>query len=163
MGGLDRVYEMNRIFRNEGLSTRHNPEFTMLEYNEAYVDYHGYMDMTEEMIGGMAQSVLGSTSIEYQGETFDFGRAFDRISLFDSILQFNADLTPGDIDNLESARSLLKKLGIDVEESHGLGKLQMTIFDELVEDKLRHPTFITEYPTEVSPLARRCDANTGPS
>lgn len=159
VGGLDKVYEMNRIFRNEGLSTRHNPEFTMLECNEAYADYNDYMDMTEELLRGMAESVLGTTTITYQEEEIDFGKPFDRLSLTESILKYNADLTLSDIDNIDSATALAKKHNVEVGSYDGLGKIQMELFDVLVEDKLRQPTFITEYPTEVSPLARRSDSN----
>ncbi|MEM7293923.1 MAG: lysine--tRNA ligase, partial [Pseudomonadota bacterium] len=159
VGGFDRVYEMNRIFRNEGLSTRHNPEFTMLEYNEAYLDYHAYMDLTEEMLRGMAESVLGTTQLTYQGEEIDFGGPFARLTLMDSILQYNSDLSLDDIATRDTAAALADKLKIEVQPSYGVGKLQMEIFDVLVEDKLRQPTFITEYPTEVSPLSRRSDAN----
>ena len=159
VGGLDKVYEMNRIFRNEGLSTRHNPEFTMLEYNEAYVDYHDYMDLTEEMIRSMAASVLGTTAITYQGEEIDFGKPFDRIPMVESILKYNPTLSLNDINNRDSAAALAKQHKVDVKPEFGLGKIQMELFDVLVEDKLRNPTFITEYPTEVSPLARRSDSN----
>ena len=159
VGGLDKVYEMNRIFRNEGLSTRHNPEFTMLEYNEAYVDYRDYMDMTEEMIRGMAESVRGTTQLTYQGEAIDFSKPFERLPMIESLLKYNPDVTIGDIDNLHSATALAKKHRIDLGDRDGLGKVQMALFDALVEDKLRQPTFITEYPTEVSPLSRRRDDN----
>ncbi|MEM7207211.1 MAG: lysine--tRNA ligase [Pseudomonadota bacterium] len=157
VGGFDRVYEMNRIFRNEGLSTRHNPEFTMLEYNEAYQDYHGYMDLTEDMIRGMADSVLGSTTIEYQGETFDFGRAFDRVPLVESILQHNPEISRDQLNTREVAATLAAQHKVEVKAEYGLGKIQMELFDVLVEDKIRTPTFITEYPAEVSPLSRRKD------
>ncbi len=159
VGGLDKVYELNRIFRNEGLSTRHNPEFTMLEYNEAYVDYHGYMDMTEDMIRSMAQSVLGTTEISYQGEALDFGRPFDRLPLIESILHYAPNISADDLATREAAKALAEQHNIEVKAEHGLGKIQMELFDVLVEDKLRHPTFITEYPTEVSPLSRRSDDN----
>ncbi len=159
VGGIEKVYEMNRIFRNEGLSTRHNPEFTMLEYNEAYVDYHDYMDLTEEMVRSMAQSVLGEAKITYQEEALDLGEPFARLPLVESILKYNVDLSIDDIDTRECASALAGKLEIEVAPEHGLGKIQMALFDELVEDKLRQPTFITEYPTEVSPLARRSESN----
>jgi lysyl-tRNA synthetase class 2 len=159
VGGIEKVYEMNRVFRNEGLSPRHNPEFTMLEYNEAYADYHDYMDLTEEMIRSMALSVLGNAQITYQGELLDLGKPFTRLPLVDSILKYNPDLSAGDIQTRESANALADNLKIEVEPEHGLGKIQMALFDELVEDKLRQPTFITEYPTEVSPLARRSGDN----
>jgi lysyl-tRNA synthetase class 2 len=159
VGGIEKVYEMNRVFRNEGLSPRHNPEFTMLEYNEAYADYHDYMDLTEEMIRGMAHSVLGTTQITYQEEALDLGKPFARLPLVESILKYNPDLSIDDLETRERAKALADNLKIEVKPGHGLGKIQMALFDELVEHKLRQPTFITEYPVEVSPLARRSDAN----
>ena len=159
VGGFERVFEINRNFRNEGLSTRHNPEFTMIEFYMAYADFNDLMDLTEELFRGLAVDVMGTTEITYQGETFDFGKAFERISVKDSILKHNPDLSEADISTLENAKALAEKLGINVESYWGLGKLQMEIFDETVEKKLLNPTFITEYPAEVSPLARRNDDN----
>jgi len=157
VGGFERVFEINRNFRNEGLSTRHNPEFTMIEFYQAYADFNDLMDITEELLRGLAIDVLGKTEITYQGETFDFGKPFDRISVKNSILKYNPDLSLENINSLESAKELAEKLGIHVEKYWGLGKIQMEIFDETVEKKLLNPTFITEYPAEVSPLARRND------
>jgi lysyl-tRNA synthetase class 2 len=169
VGGFERVYEINRNFRNEGLSTRHNPEFTMLEFYQAYADYNDLMDLTEDMLRRLAQQVLGSTTVtstklpKGEGEpevvTYDFAQPFQRISVFNSILQFNPELTSSDIDNLESACALATRLGIPLKDSWGLGKVQIEIFEKTVEHRLEQPTFITEYPTEVSPLARRSDAN----
>jgi len=159
VGGFERVFEINRNFRNEGLSTRHNPEFTMIEFYQAYATFHDLMDITEELLRGLAVEVVGSTEITYQGETFDFGKDFDRISVTDSILKYNTDLSSADIDNVENATKVAEGLGINVESYWGLGKIQMEIFDETVEKKLLNPTFITEYPAEVSPLARRNDDN----
>lgn len=159
VGGFERVYEINRNFRNEGLSTRHNPEFTMLEFYQAYADYRDLMDLTEEMIRGICENVLGSTTVEYQGETFHFDKPFRRLSVFDSILEYNPVLKAGDIDNIDSARGVAEKLGIPLKDSYGLGKVQIEIFEKTVEHLLQEPTFITEYPTEVSPLARRNDDN----
>ena len=159
VGGFERVFEINRNFRNEGLSTRHNPEFTMLEFYQAYADYKDLMDLTEDMLRTLAQDILGSTEIHYQGETYDFGSPFTRLSVFDSILQFNPDLTADDISSVDAAKAVCAKLGIPVKDSYGLGKLQIEIFEKTVEHELKNPTFITEYPTEVSPLARRSDAN----
>jgi len=159
VGGYERVYEINRNFRNEGLSTRHNPEFTMLEFYQAYTDYHDLMDLTEDLLVGMANDLLGTTSIEYQGERFDFGKPFQRMTVRDSILHFNPDLTPADIDDPDAARKLATSLGIVLKESYGLGKIQVEIFEKTVEERLVDPTFITAYPTEVSPLARRNDAD----
>jgi lysyl-tRNA synthetase class 2 len=157
VGGYEKVYEINRNFRNEGLSTRHNPEFTMLEFYQAYADYHDLMNLTEDLLRGMAKDLHGTTVIEYQGSQYDFGRPFQRISVRDSILQFNPDLTAADIDDLESARAVADKLKIPVKDSYGLGKIQIEIFEKTVEGRLDDPTFITAYPTEVSPLARRND------
>jgi len=157
VGGYEKVYEINRNFRNEGLSTRHNPEFTMLEFYQAYADYNDLMDLTEDLLRGMAKALHGTTTIEYQGSQYDFGKPFQRISVRDSILQFNPDLTAADIDNLESARTVAGKLNIPVKDSYGLGKVQIEIFEKTVEGRLDNPTFITAYPTEVSPLARRND------
>lgn len=169
VGGFEKVFEINRNFRNEGLSTRHNPEFTMLEFYQAYADYHELMDLTEDMLRYVAERALGTTTVvntvkNEQGEviatkTYDFAKPFARITVFDAILQFNADITREQISDLESARQLAKSLGIKVKDSWGLGKLQIEIFEETVEHLLDQPTFITEYPTEVSPLARRNDDN----
>ncbi len=159
VGGFERVFEINRNFRNEGLSTRHNPEFTMIEFYQAYADYKDLMDLTEDMLRTLAQDVLGSTTMTYQGNEYDLGAPFRRISVFDSILHYNPDLTASDIDNIESARAVADKLGIPLKDSYGLGKVQIEIFEKTVEDRLDQPTFITEYPAEVSPLARRNDDN----
>ncbi len=159
VGGYERVYEINRNFRNEGLSTRHNPEFTMLEFYQAYVDYHDLMDLTEDLLVGMATDLLGSTSIVYQAERFDFSRPFRRMTVRDSILHFNPGFTPGHIDDPDAARKLAVGLGIALKGSYGLGKIQVEIFEKTVEERLIDPTFITAYPTEVSPLARRNDDN----
>ncbi|WP_020564697.1 lysine--tRNA ligase [Methylosarcina fibrata] len=157
VGGFERVFEINRNFRNEGLSTRHNPEFTMLEFYQAYAEYHDLMDLTEDMIRGLAQEVVGQTTITYQGEQYDFGKSFERMTVFASILHFNPELTAGDIDNRESAAKVAQKLGLPVKDSYGLGKIQIEIFEKTVESRLMNPTFITAYPVEVSPLARRND------
>jgi len=157
VGGFERVYEINRNFRNEGLSTRHNPEFTMLEFYQAYADYHTLMDMTEEMLRGIAEEVLGKTEIEYQGETYDFGKRFDRMTVKESILKYNPDVTDEQISNIESAKEVARSLQIPLKDSWGLGKVQIEIFEKTVEHQLKNPTFITAYPTEVSPLARLND------
>ena len=157
VGGYERVYEINRSFRNEGLSTRHNPEFTMLEFYEAYADYEDLMDTTEALLREMAEFILGGTSVAYQGEQFDFGKRFTRMSVKESILHFNPDLLAGDLDDLAAARVMAEKLDIPIKDSYGLGKIQVEIFEKTVEHRLMDPTFITAYPTEVSPLARRND------
>ncbi len=157
VGGFEKVYEINRNFRNEGLSTRHNPEFTMLEFYEAYADYHDLMDITEELLRAMAGHVLGTTVLQYQGESCDFGKPFTRMTVRESILHFNPGLEASQLDELESARKVAEALDIPVKDSYGLGKVQIEIFEKTVEHRLKDPTFITAYPTEVSPLARRND------
>ncbi|QNI01859.1 lysine--tRNA ligase [Halomonas sp. SH5A2] len=159
VGGFEKVFEINRNFRNEGLSTRHNPEFTMVEFYWAYADYNDLLDMTETMLRTAAQEVLGTTTIEYQGASYDFGKSFDRLTLRQAILDHGDGITDADLDTLDAARALAEKQGIKVKESWGLGKVQTEIFEEVAEHKLDQPTFITEYPAEVSPLARRNDAN----
>ncbi len=157
VGGFEKVYEINRNFRNEGLSTRHNPEFTMLEFYQAYADYHDLMDLTEALLRSMAQTLLGTTIINYQGEEYDFGKSFARMSVKESILHFNPDITAAELDDLAAARRIAERLGIALKPGYGLGKVQIEIFEKTVEGQLKHPTFITAYPTEVSPLARAND------
>lgn len=157
VGGFEKVFELNRNFRNEGLSTRHNPEFTMLEYYWAYADYRDAMDLTEDMLRQMTQEVLGSTTVNYQGSTYDFSRPFQRMSVFDSILHFNPDISAEALADDSAARKIATDLEIPLKDSWGLGKVQIEIFEKTVEHLLDQPTFITAYPTEVSPLARRND------
>jgi lysyl-tRNA synthetase class 2 len=157
VGGFERVYEINRNFRNEGLSTRHNPEFTMLEFYEAYADYQDLMDLTEEMLRAMAMEIHGKTTIPYQGEEYDFGAPFTRMTVKESILHFNPDITEAQLDDLEQARAIAERLEIPLKPTYGLGKVQIEIFEKTAEHRLMNPTFITAYPTEVSPLARRND------
>jgi len=159
VGGFEKVYEINRNFRNEGLSTRHNPEFTMLEFYEAYTDYQDLMKLTEEMLRGMAEEVLGSATIHYQGESYDFGSPFIRMTVKEAILKYMPDITAADLDDLDRARTVAERLEIPLKESYGLGKVQIEIFEKVAEHRLMNPTFITAYPTEVSPLARRNDDN----
>ena len=158
VGGMDRVFEINRNFRNEGLSTRHNPEFTMIEFYQAYATYHDLMDLTETLFRGIATDVCGSTNIHYQGDDFDFSTLFKRLSVVDSILHYNPALKIEDLQE-GNAKDTAEKLGIHIKDNWGLGKIQIEIFEATVEEKLIQPTFITEYPTEVSPLARRNDDN----
>ncbi len=155
VGGFERVFEINRNFRNEGLSTRHNPEFTMIEFYQAYADYHDLMDITEEMLRGLAQDVLGKTEFDYQGLAVDFGKPFTRMSVKESILHFNPEINEAQLDDLEEARKVAGLLDIPLKDTYGLGKVQIEIFEKTVEHRLMEPTFITAYPTEVSPLARR--------
>nr|MCH9673888.1 lysine--tRNA ligase [Gammaproteobacteria bacterium] len=157
VGGFERVFEINRNFRNEGLSTRHNPEFTMLEFYQAYADYRDLMDLTEALFRGVAESVTGGLEVSYQGETFDFGPAFERLTVVDAILRHNPGATAAQLADIESARALAKTVGIEPDPHWGLGKVQIEIFEQTAESKLIQPTFITAYPTEVSPLARRND------
>jgi lysyl-tRNA synthetase class 2 len=169
VGGFERVFEINRNFRNEGLSTRHNPEFTMIEFYQAYADYKDLMDLTEAMLRTVAQQVLGTTTIintvrNEEGEVletfeYDLEKPFARMSVFDAILAYNPDITAEALSNEHAARQIAERLDIDVKDGWGLGKIQIEIFEETVEHLLQQPTFITEYPTEVSPLARRNDDN----
>ena len=164
VGGFERVYEINRNFRNEGISVRHNPEFTMLEFYMAYADYIDLMDLTEEMLRTLAQDILGDTKIRYakegeEGLTIDFGQPFQRLSMVDSILKYNPDVTRDDLATLEKATAVAKRLHIELMKSWELGHVITAIFEETVEHMLLQPTFITEYPVAVSPLARRNDQN----
>lgn len=159
VGGLERVFEINRNFRNEGLSTRHNPEFTMLEFYQAYADYEDLMNLTEDMLRTITQEVLGDTCVHYQGTDYDFSQPFQRMTVVESILHFNADVSEVELSSIDGARTIAQGLAIPLKDSWGLGKVQIEIFEKTVEHKLDQPTFITAYPTEVSPLARRNDDN----
>ncbi|HFB63981.1 MAG TPA: lysine--tRNA ligase [Aeromonadales bacterium] len=159
VGGIEKVYEINRNFRNEGLSTRHNPEFTMLEFYWGYADYNDLMDLTEELLRGMVKQVLKTEQFVSDGVDYDFSKPFARITVTDAILQFNDDIKAEDLATFESAKALAEKLHIAIDQNWGLGRLHMEIFEETVEEKLLQPTFITAYPTEVSPLSRRNDEN----
>ncbi|MFT5360403.1 MAG: lysyl-tRNA synthetase class 2 [Oceanospirillaceae bacterium] len=167
VGGFERVYEINRNFRNEGLSTRHNPEFTMLEFYQAYADFNDLMNLTEDMLRKMTTEVLGSTKVtntikDSDGQVmseiyYDFAVPFTRLSVFDSILQYNADISAEQLRDEASARAIAQRLNIPLKAIWGLGKVQIEIFEKTVEHLLQQPTFITMYPAEVSPLARRND------
>ena len=157
VGGIEQVFEINRNFRNEGISTKHSPEFTMLEFYWAYADYLDAMDLTEELMRELTQSVLGSTEVVYGDATFHFDRPFERMTVVEAILKHNPDLTHDDIAERDAAAAVAERLGIKVDKSWGLGKIQIEIFEETAEAQLQEPTFITAYPTEVSPLARRND------
>ncbi|MEK9779608.1 MAG: lysine--tRNA ligase [Gammaproteobacteria bacterium] len=156
VGGIDRVFEINRNFRNEGLSTRHNPEFTMIEFYQAYANYDDLMNLTEKLLVGIAKEVIGSEEISYQGVNFDFSKKFDRLTVEEAILKYNSDISSEDINQTNIANTL-KKLKITAKESWGYGKSLIEIFEATTEEKLIQPTFITRYPTEVSPLARKND------
>ena len=157
VGGFERVYEINRNFRNEGVSTQHNPEFTMMEAYRAYADYGDWMDTTEAMLHGMADAVNGKTIVDYQGEQYDFGKPFARMSVEDAIGKNNPDFDMAKIRDRDYLAAYCEKLGAPVKENFGPGKLQTEVFDETCEAQLREPTFITQYPAEVSPLARKND------
>ncbi len=157
VGGFERVYEINRNFRNEGISTQHNPEFTMLELYCAYADYTILMGLVENLMRGLCEAVTGSTTIEYQGRTYDFSGDFRRITVEESILAANPGLDPERIRDREHLAAVAGELGIPVLSGYGPGKIQIEIFEKTVEDTLDQPTFVTAYPIEVSPLSRRND------
>jgi lysyl-tRNA synthetase class 2 len=159
VGGLERVYEINRNFRNEGVSTRHNPEFTMLEFYWAYADYNDLMEFTETMLGEMAESVHGNSTVQYQGESLDFSAPFDRMTVSEAVLKHNPDLSDQALNDAAALRDYCESRAIEVRDTWGAGKLLIEIFEATAEDQLRNPTFITAYPTEVSPLSRRNDDN----
>ncbi|HEY7675278.1 MAG TPA: lysine--tRNA ligase [Burkholderiales bacterium] len=161
VGGFEKVFEINRNFRNEGISTKHNPEFTMLEFYEAYRDYRYLMDLTEEMLRGIAQQVLGSLQVSYGEHTIDFSKPFERLSVLEAIRKFHTDIPASDLFTREGVIGVLRRRGIDFSQhaGAGLGALQLHLFEETTEARLVQPTFITDYPAEVSPLARRSDAD----
>ncbi len=159
VGGFERVFEINRNFRNEGMSTKHSPEFTMLEFYWAYADYDDLMAMTEEMLRFVAETVTGSTSFTFKNEQIDFGQPFRRMTMAEAIVDFNPDVKPEQLTSVDEARNLCKRFGVEPNGDWGLGKLVMEIFEAAVEDRITQPLFITQHPTEVSPLARRNDAD----
>ncbi len=155
VGGFEKVFEINRNFRNEGMSVRHNPEFTMLEFYEAYADYRDMMDMTEALLSFVAEKVLGQTAFEYQGHSFDFGKPFTRLSMSDAIMKYHPEINAEGIIEISVLRQRLEQLKLPYKKTDSLAKLQLILFEETVEEQLIQPTFITAYPSEVSPLARR--------
>ncbi|MGQ4276020.1 lysine--tRNA ligase [Pseudidiomarina sp. E22-M8] len=157
VGGFEKVFEINRNFRNEGLSTRHNPEFTMLEFYWAYADFNDLMDLTESMLRGMTKEILGSSEFTSEGVDYDFAQPFARMTVNEAILQHLPSASAEQLATFEEASSLAESLGIHVKKNWGLGKVQIEIFETVAEHKLIQPTFITAYPAEVSPLARRND------
>ncbi len=159
VGGLERVYEINRNFRNEGVSTRHNPEFTMLEFYWAYADVNDLMDLTEAMLRGLAESVLGTTTVTYQGEEIEFGQPFRRLTVEGAVREYNPELADADLWDVATLRAALEAKGAHVDDSWGAGKLLTELYEATVERQLIQPTFMTAYPTEVSPLSRRNDAD----
>ena len=159
VGGFERVFEINRSFRNEGVSSRHNPEFTMMELYQAYADYRDLMNLSEELMREMAQAVLGSTTVCYQDQEYDLEKPFRRMTLTDAVLAQHPSLGRDDLSNRELLAGLCRDSGVKVDEDRGSGGLLFDLFEASVEENLDQPTFITEYPLEVSPLARRCDHN----
>lgn len=159
VGGLEKVFEINRSFRNEGISTRHNPEFTMLEFYEAYRDYAYLMDLTEIMLREIAEKVLGTTRIIYQGREIDLAQRFERLTITQAIQKFHPEYEEAPLEDRAFLLARLKSLGIAYKPEDGIGGLQLTLFDETTEHLLFEPTFIIDYPAEVSPLARRNDSN----
>ena len=158
VGGFERVFEINRNFRNEGLSTRHNPEFTMLEFYQAYATYHELMELTEEMISWLCDEVNGTMEIEYQGTTVNLAPPWKRMTMDEALIEV-AGIDPAVLEDDEKVLALAAEKGIKLEEQAGSGKAKTELFELLVEEKLIDPTFITSYPTEVSPLARRNEDN----
>ncbi|MBS0514414.1 MAG: lysine--tRNA ligase [Proteobacteria bacterium] len=157
VGGFERVYEINRNFRNEGVSTRHNPEFTMLELYQAYATYNEIMDITEEMIRTAARDVVGTTALTWEGREIDVGPAFRRWSMIDAVLEHNPQIARADMRDRAKIAAHAEKLGVHVKPGYGWGKIVLEIFEKTVEQTLIQPTFITTHPTEVSPLARAND------
>ncbi|PTU63923.1 lysine--tRNA ligase [Chromobacterium sp. Panama] len=161
VGGLERVFEINRNFRNEGMSTRHNPEFTMIEFYEAYSDYQRMMEMTEAIIRECALVSCGSTTVSYQGKEVDLGKPFDRFTIVGAIKHYNPQYTDAQLDDTAWVASEIKRLGGKLPPAPGLGSLQLALFEECAESLLWNPTFIIDYPVEVSPLARGSDSKPG--
>lgn len=157
VGGFERVYEINRNFRNEGVSTRHNPEFTMLELYEAYATYNEVMDLTENVIRHAAQSVLGTTTLEWDGATIEVGTPFRRWRMDEAVCHYNPEIAPAETTDRDALLRHCQRLGIKVKPGYGWGKLLLEIFEATVEGKLVQPTFVTRHPVEISPLARASD------
>ena len=159
VGGMEKVFEINRNFRNEGISTRHNPEFTMLEFYEAYQDYRYLMDLTEALLREVATKVVGTLSVAYQGETIDLAKPFDRLTMAEAISKYNPMYHLAELAKPDYLKVALAPLDVEVFASDGLGMLQLKLFEATTESKLVQPTFIIAHPTDVSPLARASDAN----
>lgn len=159
VGGMEKVFEVNRNFRNEGISTRHNPEFTMLEFYEAYQDYTYLMDFTEKMLGEVAERVLGTSKITYQEREIDLTKPFQRLTITQAIQKFHPEYTDAQLNDRDYLADKLQKLRVKTHPHDGIGGLQLSLFDETTEHLLFEPTFIIDYPAEVSPLARRNDDN----
>ncbi|MCG9057471.1 lysine--tRNA ligase [Laribacter hongkongensis] len=159
VGGLERVFEINRNFRNEGMSTRHNPEFTMIEFYEAYCGYERMMEMTEKIIRRCAEAACGTTTVTYNGKEVDLGKPFDRFTIVGAIKHYNPQYTDEQLADEAWLKSEIKALGGKLPPAPGIGSLQLALFEECAEGKLWNPTFIIDYPVEVSPLARGSDAD----
>ena len=160
VGGMERVYEIGRVFRNEGLDIKHNPEFTLMELYQAYTDYNGMMDLTEDMYRSVAQEVLGTTTIVYKGVEMDLGKPFARMTMTEAVKQYSG-VDFDTIKTLEEARAIAKEKHVEYEERHKIGDILNLFFDAFVEDKLIQPTFITGHPIEISPLTKKDPANPG--
>ena len=158
VGGLERVYEIGRVFRNEGLDTRHNPEFTLMELYQAYTDYHGMMDLTENLYRHVAQEVLGTTKIVYNGIEMDLGKPFARMTMIDAVKKY-AGVDWNEVETLEQARALAKEHNVEFEERHKKGDILNLFFEEFVEEHLVQPTFIMDHPIEISPLTKKKPEN----
>ncbi|MBR0120791.1 MAG: lysine--tRNA ligase [Clostridia bacterium] len=158
VGGMERVYEIGRVFRNEGVDTRHNPEFTLMELYQAYTDYNGMMDLTENLYRHLAQTVLGTTVITYNGVEMDLGKPFERISMIDAVKKY-AGVDWNAVETLEDARALAKQHHLEFEERHKKGDILNLFFEEFVEDKLIQPTFLIDHPVEISPLTKKKPSN----
>ena len=158
VGGLERVYEIGRVFRNEGLDTRHNPEFTLMELYQAYTDYNGMMDLTENLYRHVAQDVLGTTKIVYNGVEMDLGKPFERITMVDAVKKY-AGVDWNEVETLEQARELAKEHNIEFEERHKKGDILNLFFEEYVEEHLVQPTFVMDHPVEISPLTKKKPEN----
>ena len=160
VGGLERVYEIGRVFRNEGLDTRHNPEFTLMELYQAYTDYHGMMDLTEDLYRYVAQEVLGTTTIVYNGVEMDLGKPFARMTMVDAVKKY-AGVDFNEIHTLEEARNIAREKHVEFEERHKKGDILNLFFEEFVEEHLIQPTFIMDHPVEISPLTKKKPENPG--
>ena len=158
VGGLERVYEIGRVFRNEGLDTRHNPEFTLMELYQAYTDYNGMMDLTENLYRHVAQEVLGTTKIVYKGIEMDLGEPFERITMVDAVKKY-AGVDWNEVETLEQARELAKEHNLEFEERHKKGDILNLFFEEYVEEHLLQPTFVMDHPVEISPLTKKKPEN----
>ena len=158
VGGLERVYEIGRVFRNEGLDVRHNPEFTLMELYQAYTDYHGMMDLTENMYRHVAEEVLGTTQIVFNGNMIDLGKPFERITMVDAVKKY-ADVDWNTVDTLEDSRKIAEEHNIEFEERHKKGDILNLFFEEFVESHLIQPTFVMDHPVDISPLTKRKPEN----